>query len=100
MPSEEEAYRQCVYDLWIVRAFAKTFANDLMKVLFDNGFLIDNVTLSASDDEHITWSGRCYDVDLTDYKFKATWTFNLEKFTGPNSQVHYYELSDLDIEPL
>lgn len=98
MPRDMAAeYRQCIYDIWIASKFARTFADDLMGVMFDHGFLIDNVTVSYSWDEHIIWKGTCYDADLSDYVFNATWTMNMTKFSA--SDVHYYELTDLDIEP-
>lgn len=98
MDKSEAAYRWQVYNIWVASKFARTFADDLINVLLDNGFLVDNVTVSYSDCDQIRWIGRCYDESLTDYKFDAVWTVNMEKFTA--SDVHYYDLTCLDIEPL
>lgn len=93
---ELEEYRLCVYNIWVVSKFPRTFADDLMPVMMENGFLIDNVTASYGGDGTIAWVGSCYDVALASYKFKAVWTLNMEKFSA--SDLHYYELTDLEIE--
>jgi hypothetical protein len=95
--SDFEEYRHSVRSIWIVQHFAMTFSNELIKLLMDNGFLIDNITVSYSDCDNIQWVGTCYDEDLVDYKFVATWTANMEKFVA--SDVHYYDITDLEIEP-
>lgn len=98
MDNEEAQYRQCVYDIWATAKLAHTFHNELIDVMFENGFLIETVTVCVTDCETITWKGRCYDADLVDYKFTAEWKSNFEKFTA--SIPHYYDLACLDIEPV
>lgn len=93
---ELEEYCWCVYNIWVVSKFPHTFADDLMNVMMENGFLVDNVTTSYGGDGVITWAGSCYDETLASYKFKAVWTLNMEKFSA--SDIHYYELTDLEIE--
>lgn len=93
-----QEYVQCVLSLWIVSTFPRTYAQDLIPVMMEAGFLIDKVVLSYSSDTWVQWIGSCYDESTDLYKFTATWTLNKDKFHL--SEVHYYDLTDLCIEPL
>lgn len=91
-------YVEFVRKLWVVKSFPNTFADDLIPVMMEAGFIIDTVRDSISGETCVVWSGLCFDEEMVNYKFTATWAINMDKFT--QSVVHYYDLVDLCIEPL
>lgn len=103
MPSQIDndlsEYIEFVRNIWVAKCFANTYADELISAMYDAGFIIDSIYSSFSSSVYIHWYGKCYDDNMVNYKFTATWIFNTEKFT-PMSDKHYFELTDLDIEPL
>lgn len=89
-------YIKFVKGIWIVSKFPPSYAEDLIPALTEAGFIIDNITTAYGGSETNQWVGTCYDSDMIMYKFTATWTLNMELFC--KSVLHYYELTDLDIE--
>jgi hypothetical protein len=89
-------YIKFVKSIWIASTFPHTYVDDLLPVLTDAGFIVDSITIAYSGYPEIKWIGTCYDEDMIMYKFTATWTHNDELFL--KAVLHYYELTDLDIE--
>lgn len=92
----ELEYIRYVRGLWLVDQFPHTYADDLMPVMLEAGFIIDAVKSSLSNDNVVVWIGTCYDEDLVTYGFTATWEFNRTLFH--KSVPHFFELADLAIE--
>lgn len=90
-----QEYLDYVLGLWIVSKFPPTFAQDLLPIMTEAGFLIDKVISSVSG-ECVQWFGQCYDENQVMYRFEAKWMIDMELFS--KSERHYYVLTDLNIE--
>jgi hypothetical protein len=93
-------------DPWLRRS-NYVWVTELADVLYEEGFLIDKVVSQIHDTNEdkrpetasSTWVGFCFDEDNHDYAFTAVWHLNMDKFLRNRECQHYYELTDLDIEP-
>lgn len=93
-------------DPWLRRT-QYVWVTELADALYAEGFLIDTVHtiyIASNEDKRpeqpsCTWKGFCFDESNRDYAFTAIWHMNLEKFLRNREFQHYYELTDLDLEP-
>lgn len=88
------------------------WVTELAAALYEEGFLIDTViSMDHCTNEPIypdnvrkeepssVWTGFCYDESNVDYAFSAIWHLNQDKFLRSWEHTHYYELTDVAIEP-